>query len=98
MSPTWEDIALEVWDRWCKFTENDDRKQTLVIWQVGRQEKVAEVSRVNTAFYARDLHNCVIVHGGYVKLVFIPSVNDSSSSIAATAFRHRMRTLKPLSH
>jgi hypothetical protein len=66
-SDIWTDTALEVWDRWCKFTENDDCKQTLVIWEIGRPDKIAEVGKADTAFHVRDPHYGVIIRGGYVK-------------------------------
>jgi len=63
-SDIWTDTALEVWDRWCKFTENDDCKQTLVIWEIGRPDKIAEVGKADTAFHVRDPHYGVIIRGG----------------------------------
>jgi hypothetical protein len=64
VSDIWTDMVLEVWNRWCEFTENDDCKQSLVTWEIGRAEKIAEVGRADTAFHARDPHYCVVVHGG----------------------------------
>ena len=67
VSDIWTDMILEVWDRWCKFTQKDDCKQTLVTCEIGRPEKIAEVGRADTAFHARDPHYMIVIHGGYVR-------------------------------
>jgi hypothetical protein len=67
VSDIWMDIVLEVWDRWCTFTENDDCHQTHVLWEIDRPEKVSGVGKADTAFHARDPHYCVMVYGWYVE-------------------------------
>jgi len=92
VSDIWTDTVLEVWGRWCKFTENDDCKQTLVIWEISRSERIAEVGRMETAFHARDLHYCVTIHGGNRLPASDKSTHAFVSSIAN--YIRRADTLK----
>jgi hypothetical protein len=75
VSDIWTDAALTVWERWRIFTEKSDCKQTLMIWEECRGEKIVGIGRADTAYHARDPHYCVTVQGRYVKnsSVFSPS-------------------------
>lgn len=99
VSDIWTGMVTEVWDCWREFTQKDDCKQTLVTWEIGRPEKIAEVGRADTAFHARDPHYMVVIHGGYVGWwhFFLWAV-EGSSLIAATAFQDLTRALELSAH
>ncbi|THH13191.1 hypothetical protein EW146_g7004 [Bondarzewia mesenterica] len=60
----WTDMMLEVWTRWCKFTEeHEDARRSTVIWDTRKSEKVAEVRREDTAFCVRYPHYSVAIQG-----------------------------------
>ena len=41
ITDSWPELVLDVWNRWCKFTEDHGVKQTLVLWDVTRMDKLA---------------------------------------------------------
>ena len=55
ITDSWPELVLEVWNRWCKFTEDDGVKQTLVLWDATRMDKLASVGPTDTAVHCR--HN-----------------------------------------
>jgi hypothetical protein len=99
VSDIWKDVTLEVWDRWCKFTENEDCKRTLIFWDIFKPQKVAEVGSADTAFSPRDPHYHVMIHGAYVKCwrSFLLAI-DSLSFVVEIAVRSLTRALERLSH
>jgi hypothetical protein len=64
ITEAWPDLALDVWNRWCEFTEDDGYKQTVVIWEAGKMDKVASVGPTDTAVHCRHKdHSWMIVNG-----------------------------------
>jgi len=63
VSDIWSDLILNVWDRWCEFTKNDDCHQTSILWEIDRPEKICVAGKADTAFHARDPHYTVLVYG-----------------------------------
>jgi hypothetical protein len=60
----WTDMVLEVWGRWCQFTEEtEDAKGSTVLFEISDATKIAEVGVTETAFCAREAHYCVAIQG-----------------------------------
>lgn len=69
----WSDTVMEVWKRWCVFTEREDCGQTAILWEIDLRGwgKEGAVGQEETAFHVRDPHYCVIVYGRYVPINYI---------------------------
>jgi hypothetical protein len=64
ITDSWPDLILDIWNRWCKFTEDDSVKQTLVLWDATKMDKVASVGPTDTAVHCRDKnHYYMFVNG-----------------------------------
>ncbi len=59
----WEDVLGHVFGEWIGFTENEDRKGCMVMWEFGTREKIAEVPSTDAAFSLRDPHYYVVITG-----------------------------------
>jgi hypothetical protein len=57
------DTALEVWDQWRQFTENEDGKESIILWEIDRPEKILGAGKVDSAVHPRDPHYCVVIYG-----------------------------------
>lgn len=63
VADVYEELMLEVWDRWVKFTENPDVKASAVIWDVTKPDKISEVKSTDSAMPIRDTNYWVAVQG-----------------------------------
>lgn len=59
----WEDVIIHVFGEWVAFTENEDTKGSMLMWEFGVKDKIAEVPRTATAFALRDPHYYAVVTG-----------------------------------
>lgn len=59
----YEELILEVWERWVKFTENPDVKSSGVIWDLTKSDKICEVKSTDTAMPIREKNYWVGVQG-----------------------------------
>ncbi|KAF8066753.1 FAD-binding domain-containing protein [Lyophyllum atratum] len=62
-SDLWEDLVLRVFGEWVAFTEHEDRKAGMVLWEFGHRDKIAEVKSDVTAFVSREPHYYVAFTG-----------------------------------
>ncbi|KAF9467436.1 FAD-binding domain-containing protein [Collybia nuda] len=73
-SELWDDVAEKVFGEWKTFTETEDHKRTMVLWQFVPQAKIAEVGREETAFPVREPHYYVSV----TEMHTLPESDDSA--------------------
>ncbi|KAF8960616.1 FAD-binding domain-containing protein [Flammula alnicola] len=60
----WTDMFLEVWKRWCDYTEStDDVKGSTVFWDITRPDKIAQVDPAATASHVRKPHYWFAIQG-----------------------------------
>ena len=59
----YEELILEVWDRWVKFTENPDVKASGVMWDLTKSDKICQVKSTDTAMPIREKNYWVGVQG-----------------------------------
>ncbi len=60
----WTDMFLEVWKRWCEYTEsNEDVRSSGVMWDITSPSKIAEVREGDTAAHARKYHHWFSIQG-----------------------------------
>jgi len=62
-SDFWEDLILRVFGEWVAFTEHEDRKAGMVLWEFGHRDKIAEVKSDAMAFVSREPHYYVAFTG-----------------------------------
>ncbi|KIJ42149.1 hypothetical protein M422DRAFT_48356 [Sphaerobolus stellatus SS14] len=62
-SNLWEDTITKVFLDWMAFTENEDSRQSVVMWELFARDKIAEVREEDTAYPARKPHYYAIVDG-----------------------------------
>ena len=62
-SELWDDVVTTVFNEWTTYTEVEERKSSIVLWEFCSQEKIAEVRSDATAYPARDPHYYVVVEG-----------------------------------
>lgn len=62
-SELWEDVVMRVFGEWASFTEDEDRKASIALWEFDFKDKVAEVDRAETAFPLREPHYYLIITG-----------------------------------
>jgi hypothetical protein len=65
-SELWDDVVIKVFGEWVAFTESEDHKGTMVLWEFGAREKFAEVTQAVTAFPVRNPHDYVTITGRFV--------------------------------
>lgn len=68
-----DDVVGRVFGEWIAFTENEDRRGTMVMWEFDAQAKVAEVPIGDTAFPVRKPHYYVAITGTCVECQRLPS-------------------------
>jgi hypothetical protein len=64
LTESWPDLLLDVWNRWCKFTEDDGVRQTVVLLDATKMDKVASVGPTDTAVHWREKNNCYVLING----------------------------------
>jgi len=62
-SELWDDVVTIVFNEWMTYTEVEERKSSIVLWEFDFREKIAEVKSDATAYPARDPHYYVVVTG-----------------------------------
>jgi hypothetical protein len=88
MADVWSDTVMEVWKRWCVFTEKEDCDQTAILWEIDLRGwgKEGAVGKEETAFHARDPHYSVIIWGRYVPISYIIQTrNETTDTDLATS-------------
>lgn len=59
----WDDIITRVYGEWVEFTENEDRKEAMVMWEFGVRDKISEIPSTQTAYALRDPHYYAVFSG-----------------------------------
>lgn len=67
ISEIWEDLIGRVFGDWIQFTENEEHKGSVVMWEFYAREKVAETAVNATAYPVRAPHYYVALTARYVK-------------------------------
>ncbi|KAF9264369.1 FAD-binding domain-containing protein [Marasmius fiardii PR-910] len=62
----WDDVIGEAFGRWCQFTEVEEFKGSLMMWEFGHRDKLTERKVEDMAFAARDPHYYVAVIPRYI--------------------------------
>lgn len=62
-----DDVVGRVFGEWIAFTENEDCRGSMVIWEFDAQAKIAEVPIGDTAYPVRKPHYYVAITGACVQ-------------------------------
>ncbi|GJJ15849.1 hypothetical protein Clacol_010127 [Clathrus columnatus] len=62
-SGLWDDLVLSMYDEWLKFTENNDSKTSLVLWEFHPPGKNTEIDIKDTAYPCRKQQNYFNIYG-----------------------------------
>ncbi|KAM6494399.1 FAD-binding domain containing protein [Amanita muscaria] len=60
-SEFWDDVIIKVFQEWVAYTEVDERRSSIVLWEFDRREKIAAVETNATAYPARDAHYYAVI-------------------------------------
>ena len=60
-SQLWDDVIGWVFGEWVQFTEADETKQTMIMFEFGKKGKIDSVAAADTAFPLRDPHYYTII-------------------------------------
>ncbi|KAJ3483613.1 hypothetical protein NLI96_g6192 [Meripilus lineatus] len=63
----WDDIITRVYGEWVEFTENEDRKEAMVMWEFGVRDKISEIPSTQTAYALRDPHYYAVFSGRHTQ-------------------------------
>jgi len=73
-SELWDDVVEHVFGEWVAFTEDEERRSGIVLWEFGFRNKIAEVPKAATAFSVRDPSYYAVVTARYSR----PETDDIS--------------------
>ncbi|KDQ17852.1 hypothetical protein BOTBODRAFT_29163 [Botryobasidium botryosum FD-172 SS1] len=60
-SDLWDEMAMQVFEEWVRYTDNEETRATMIMWELGYGGKIAKVGVEETAFPVRDPHYYLIV-------------------------------------
>ncbi|KAF9456595.1 hypothetical protein BDZ94DRAFT_1326870 [Collybia nuda] len=60
-SEAWDDVISTAFREWVTFTEKEEHKRSMMMWEFNPRNKIAEVAEKDTAFPTRNPHYHVVI-------------------------------------
>ncbi|KAF8883829.1 FAD-binding domain-containing protein [Infundibulicybe gibba] len=78
----WDDVVGQVFGEWRAFTEKEETRASMVMWEFGYRDRIAEVKASDTAYPARSPHYYVLATGRHTQPSSDASTREWVSRIA----------------